>query len=40
MQRFEKHTDVKKSYMQVETDQSKLQARKAAMDSSAQVSLA
>ena len=33
-------TEVKKAYMQVETDRSKLQARKAAMDSSAQVSLA
>ena len=33
-------TDVKKAYMQVETDQAKLQARKAAMQSSSQVSLA
>ena len=33
-------TDVKQAYMQVETDQSKLQARKAAMDSSATVSKA
>ena len=33
-------TDVKKSYMQVETDQAKLQARKAAMDSSEIVSKA
>lgn len=33
-------TDVKKSYLQVETDQAKLQARKAAMDSSAIVSKA
>ncbi|NHB59176.1 TolC family outer membrane protein [Acinetobacter sp. 194] len=33
-------TDVKKSYMQVETDQSTLQARKTAMDSSALVSRA
>lgn len=33
-------TDVKKAYMQVETDQVKLQARKAAMQSSSQVSLA
>lgn len=34
------NTDVKKSYMQVETDQAKLQARKAAMDSSEVVSRA
>ena len=34
------NTDVKKSYMQVETDQAKLQARKAAMDSAATVSQA
>lgn len=34
------NTDVKKSYMQVETDQAKLQARKAAMDSSEMVSRA
>jgi outer membrane protein len=34
------NTDVKKSYMQVETDQVKLQARKAAMDSSEVVSRA
>ncbi|MFH7765558.1 TolC family outer membrane protein [Acinetobacter sp. BSP-28] len=34
------NTDVKKSYMQVETDQAKLQARKAAMDSSEVVSQA
>lgn len=33
-------TDVKKSYLQVETDQAKLQARKAAMESSAIVSKA
>lgn len=33
-------TDVKKAYMQVETDQAKLEARKAAMDSSAMVSKA
>jgi len=33
-------TDVKQAYMQVETDQSKIQARKAAMDSSATVSKA
>ncbi|WP_374664452.1 TolC family outer membrane protein [Acinetobacter sp.] len=33
-------TDVKKAYMQVETDQAKLEARKAAMDSSAIVSKA
>ena len=34
------NTDVKKSYLQVETDQAKLQARKAAMDSSQIVSQA
>ena len=34
------NTDVKKSFMQVETDQSTLQARKAAMDSSALVAKA
>lgn len=34
------NTDVKKSYLQVETDQSTLQARKAAMESSALVSRA
>ncbi len=34
------NTDVKKSYMQVETDQAKLQARKAAMDSSSMVAQA
>lgn len=33
-------TEVKKSYLQVETDQAKLQARKAAMDSAATVSKA
>lgn len=34
------NTEVKKSYLQVETDQAKLQARKAAMESSSLVSRA